>query len=306
MQLGAVMVLYIDQINNSIENAIKELTALGAPKELLKFGGEGAIPVKAPRAPGDARYEFLANRAMGDWAEGLFASSLQAALPDHTVSHYGDSDRIAAGADGFKEFYHARLEDVRLRGKRPDLLVFPRAVTKNSDLTGQSTEELTDLVKQASAAIEVRSSKVEALHYMKVKADRKAGKKLNDKDFLSFTEKIEDLRIVHRWIERRNVPQAYVQVFFDSIYALSVHEIFSIIASGKGFRLEKPDKSQGKNTIMIPISSGTRIDCQTAMPDFAVEKRRTELGRHDAYVVPTGGATKIDQALFWKAVAPQP
>jgi hypothetical protein len=300
------MVQYIDKINNSIDNAIEKLIALGAPKELLQFGGEGAIPTKAPRAPGDARSEFLANRAMGDWAEGLFASSLQRALPQHTVCHYGDSDRIAAGADGFKEFFLARLEDVRLRGKRPDLLVFPRSVTNDSDLTGQSTEELTDLVKKASAAIEVRSSKVEALHYMKVKADRKAGKKLNDKDFLSFTVKIEDLRIVHRWIERHNVPQAYVQVFFDSIYALSVHEIFSIIASGTGFRLERPDKSQGKNTIMIPISSGTRIDTQTTMPDFAVKKRRTELGRHDAYVVPTGGKTKIDQALFWKAIAPNP
>lgn len=184
--------------------------------------------------------------------------------------------------------------------------MFPRAVTSDSDLTSRSTEELTELVKKASAAIEVRSSKVEALHYMKVKADRKAGKKLNDRDFLSFTVKIEDLRIVHRWIERHNVPQAYVQVFFDSIYALSVHDIFSTIASGTGFRLEKPAKSQGKNTIMIPISAGTRIDAHTTMPEFAVEKRRTELGRHDAYVVPTGGATTIDPDLFWKAVAPQP
>lgn len=298
------MARYIDQINKSIDDAVRKLTALGAPKELLKFGGVGDVPAKAPRAPGDARSEFLANRAMGDWAEGLLASSLRAVLPDHTVSHYGDSDRIAAGSEGFKEFYYARLEDVRLRGKRPDLLVFPRSVTDISDLTQKSTEELTDLVRKASAAIEVRSSKVEALHYMKVKADRKAGKKLNDKDFLSFTVKIEDLRIVHRWIERHNVPQAYVQVFFDSIYALSVHEIFSIIASGTGFRLETPDKSQGKNTIMIPITSGTRIDAHTTMPDFAVEKRRTELGRHDAYVVPTGGATKIDAALFWKAVVP--
>lgn len=300
------MVRYIDEINTSIDAAVEKLSALGAPKELLKFGGQGEVPAKAPRAPGDARSEFLANRAMGDWAENLLSASLQKVLPDHTISHYGDSDRIAAGADGFKEFYHSRLEDVRLRGKRPDLLVFPRAVTSDSDLTSRSTEELTELVKKASAAIEVRSSKVEALHYMKVKADRKAGKKLNDRDFLSFTVKIEDLRIVHRWIERHNVPQAYVQVFFDSIYALSVHDIFSTIASGTGFRLEKPAKSQGKNTIMIPISAGTRIDAHTTMPEFAVEKRRTELGRHDAYVVPTGGATTIDPDLFWKAVAPQP
>ncbi len=149
------MVLYIDQVNESIECAVKNLSALGAPKELLKFGGAGDVPVKAPRAPGDASSEFLANRAMGDWAENLFSASLQDVLPEHTVSHYGDSDRIAAGSLGFKEFYQSRLEDVRLRGKRPDLLVFPRSVTNVHDLTGQSTEELTKLVKEASATIEV-------------------------------------------------------------------------------------------------------------------------------------------------------
>lgn len=296
---------YIDKINDHLDSVIRSLEANDAPKHLLQFGGVGTAPPKAPRVPGDARSEFLANRAMGDWAENLLAQSLRNALPEHTVTHYGDSDRIPAGDPGFKDFYLSRLEDVRLRGKRPDLLIFPNHVTAETDLTDRTTEELMPLVKSASAAIEVRSSKFEALHYMRVKAARKSGKKLNDRDVPSFTVKIEDLRIVYRWIENHNVPQAYVQVFFDSIYALSVHDIFKIIASGSGFRLEKPDKSQGKNTIMIPITTGIRIDTQTHVPDFGVERRKTELGRHDAYVVPTGGATTIDPAKLWRAVSPQ-
>lgn len=66
------MVRYIDEINTSIDAAVEKLSALGAPKELLKFGGQGEVPAKAPRAPGDARSEFLANRAMGDWARISF------------------------------------------------------------------------------------------------------------------------------------------------------------------------------------------------------------------------------------------
>lgn len=296
---------YIRLISKNIGDTVRNLRDRGAPEALLKFGGAGEPPARQSRIPGDARSEFLANRAMGDWAENLLASSLRAVLQQHTISHYGDADRIAAGAEGFREFYLSRLEDVRLRGKRPDLLVFPPGVMAAPDLTAQSTADLTALVRQAVVAIEVRSSKFEAQHYMKVKAGRKNGKELNDRDFPSFTVKIEDLRIVYRWIERHNVPQSYVQVFFDSVYALSVHEIFSIIASGEGFRLEKPDKSQGKNTIMIPISAGKRIDRHTEIPEFAVKSRRTELGRHDAYVVPTGGTTTIDPALFWEAVLPR-
>lgn len=298
------MVQYIDQINEKLEQAIEALRSSGAPKALLRFGGEGEKPERAPRVPNDARSEFLANRAMGDWAENLLAKSLRDCLPGYTVSHYGDADRIPAGDPDFKEFYLSRLEDVRLRGKRPDLLIFEEHITREKDLTSQSTEELMELVKQAAVAIEVRSSKFEALRFMRVKAERKAGKKLNARDVPSFTVKIEDLRIVYRWIENHNVPQAYVQVFFDSIYALSVHKIFEIVASGTGFRLEKPAKSQGKNTIMIPITSGARIDQEVTIPDFGVERRVTELGRHDAYVVPTGGGAKLKPDLFWKAVLP--
>lgn len=295
---------YIDKINEHLEKVIKSLEDKGAPTDLLQFGGEGAKLSKAPRVPGDARSEFLANRAMGDWAENLLAQSLRTALPEHTIAHYGDSDRIPAGDPGFKDFYLSRLEDVRLRGKRPDLLIFPKQVTEQTDLTDRTTEELMTLVKKASAAIEVRSSKYEAIQYMRVKAARKSSKKLNDRDVPSFTVKIEDLRVVYRWIEVHNVPQAYVQVFFDSVYALGVHDIFSIIASGSGFRLEKPHNSQGKNTILIPITKGIRIDTETQVPDFGVERRKTELGRHDAYVVPKGGATTIDPAKLWRAVIP--
>ena len=42
----------------------------------LSFGGEGAVPTRKPTVPTDARSEFLANRAMGDWAERVIKGGI--------------------------------------------------------------------------------------------------------------------------------------------------------------------------------------------------------------------------------------
>jgi hypothetical protein len=100
---------------------------------------------------------------------------------------------------------------------------------------------------------------------------------------------------VYRWIERTNKPQAYVQVFFDTVFMINVLTIFRIIASDDGFKIKKPKKSQEKITIMIPVERGERIGRFSALPEFTVEKRPpTRLGRHDAYVVPVGGDLQVD------------
>jgi hypothetical protein len=110
----------------------------------------------------------------------------------------------------------------------------------------------------------------------------------------NFTVKVEDLIIVYRWLERYSVVQSYCQVFFDSIFAINFLDIFSIIASGTGFTIETPAKSQEKATIMIPITSGAMIGAAIELPRFEAEHRVTELGRHDAFVVPCGGGFSMD------------
>jgi hypothetical protein len=62
----------------------------------------------------------------------------------------------------------------------------------------------------------------------------------------------------------------------------------------RGFSIEEPAKSQEKATIMIPITSGVQIGNGLEMPSFKAEHHVTELGRHDAYVVPTGGKFEIE------------
>lgn len=150
------------------------------------------------------------------------------------------------------------------------------------------------MTRSAEGAIEVRSSKFEALTYMKVRREQKEAGKKSGRDTPSFTVKVEDLKIVYRWLERYRVPQIYSQVFFDSIFAVNFLDVFSTIASGENYSIEKPEKSQEKATIMIPITAGQQIGRATSLPQFTAEHKVTALGRHDVYVVPQGGGFELD------------
>ena len=291
------MTEYLERLATAKDRVISELTRRGAHERHLTFGGAGAALGRI-FVPTDARSEFLANRAMGDWAEKLLAGAVTRTVPGYRVVHYGNSDRIAAGEDGFGDFYRSMLEDVRIFGKRPDLLIVPDSYDGPLDVSGEPTADLRHLVSTALAAVEVRSSKFEALHYARVRAaDRQAGKK-GARASQSFTVKLEDLRIVYRWIQNFQKPQAYCQVFFDSMFAINVLDIFEIIGGGTGFDVEAPDKSQGKITITIPITSGRQVATFSAIPNFEVEHHVTRLGRHDAYVRPAGGEVSFDPDAF--------
>ena len=158
------------------------------------------------------------------------------------------------------------------------------------------------MVKRAVASIEVRSSKFEALRYMAVRQKQRDNGNKSGRETPSFTVKVEDLVVVYRWLERHRVPQSYCQVFFDSVFAINFLNIFDTIASGEGYSIETPAKSQEKSTIMIPITRGAQVGKATSLPTFAAEHRITELGRHDAYVVPQGGGFELDAAAMRKVL----
>ena len=291
---------YFSRLTKTLEGVVENLRAKGIDKRHLTFGGEGQPPARKPTVPTDARSEFLANRAMGDWAERMLSAALVRALTEWKVVQYGSTDRIAAGHPEFKTRYLAGLEETRRFGKRPDLLLFLVGTAVDADVSERSHADTDSLVKNAVAAVEVRSSKFDALTYIAVrKRQRDSGKKTG-RETPSFTVKVEDLVIVYRWLEQHRLPQSYCQVFFDSVFAINFLNIFATIGSGSGFTIEKPKNSQEKATIMIPITSGTQIGRATAIPTFAAEHRVTELGRHDAYVVPQGGDFELDAAATRK------
>jgi len=293
---------YFKQLQATLDGVIANLTKKGIEKHRLAFGGDGPLPLRKPAVPNDARSEFFANRAMGDWAERSLTTALRESFPNMAVTQFGNTDRIAAGHPDFKARYLAGLEETRLFGKRPDLLLFPTTSGIGVEISKRPQAETEALVRKAVAAIEVRSSKFEALTYMATRQRQRDAGNRTGRETPSFTVKVEDLVIVYRWLERNRVSQAYCQVFFDSIFAINFLDVFSTIGSGEGFTIETPAKSQEKATIMIPITAGLQVGKGTSLPTFAAEQRVTALGRHDAYVVPQGGgfvlnAERMRQAL---------
>lgn len=285
---------YYNEIAALVPKLTEVLSAKGIKKDYLEFGGPGATPKKSPKVPTDARSEFLANRAMGDWAEGVVTKAIQKGWNDCIVSQYGDTNSKSASEEGFAVAYRKGIEATRLYGKRPDLLILPSTSNAPSDISDLDEDSSKKFVEQAYGALEVRSSKFDALKYMEVRQmELKEGKKPSQLH-PSFTVKVEDLKIVYRWIHRHQIPQAYTQVFFDSVYAINVLDIFKIISSGTGFKLATPEKSQLKATIMIPIINGKNIATSVTPPGFDARHSLTRLGRHDTYVVPVGGEVVID------------
>jgi hypothetical protein len=295
---------YLKKLNKTLSGVMSKLSDKGVEERHLKFGGEGEPPEKKIRVPTDARSEFLANRAMGDWAERSLTDAFLRSFPEWRISQYGNTDSIAAGDPRFKEFYLSGVEETRKFGKRPDLLIFPKEAKVNDDISQFSHTETESLVAQSVCAVEVRSSKFEALKYMKFREQQREQGDSSGRDCPSFTVKVEDLVIVYRWIQRYGIPQSYCQVFFDSIYAINFLDIFSIISNASRLAIDKPDKSQQKATIMIPITEGKQIGRALELPTFSAEHRITQLGRHDAFVVPKGGGFELEPTATKSVLLP--
>ena len=293
------MTPYFSNLALAMAQVVKILEQKGVEDRHLTFGGPGQEPAKAPRPPTDARSEFLANRAMGDWAENLLAGALRESVTAWSVSHFGSTDAIAAGHPDFKAHYLCGLKEVREFGKRPDLLIFDKEKVEDvpENLSLLPFETIDPFANRALASIEVRSSKFEALKYMAVRRQQKADGTAAARQAPSFTVKVEDLVIVYRWLERKPISQAYFQVFFDSVFAINVLDIFELIGAwkkGSAIKFETPAKTQEKATIMIPITLGTQVGTLSTLPQFTAEHKVTELGRHDAYVKPIGGKLTLD------------
>lgn len=278
---------YLADLDRAKDEATKFLKAKKVEPRYLDFNREGPASKGKPRLPNDSNSEFLANRAMGDWAESTLADALRATTRLHVV-HYGEADTIAAGEPGFEDFFLARLESVRAHGKRPDLLLFDEELCP-TNVADQPTSALIETACKARASIEVRSSKFEAKKYIAARAeDIQAGKK-GVRACPSFTVKVEDLIIVYRWLQHHPVPQFYAQVFLDSVYMISVLEILRLLRPNTDITIEKNTKNQLKSTIHIPVTSGRQVGQFRELPRFEARERVTRLGRHDAYVLPVGG-----------------
>lgn len=72
---------YFEKLECAKDEVVRVLESKGIEPGYLNFGGAGEALARRPTVPTDARSEFLANRAMGDWAESVLAGAIRAACP---------------------------------------------------------------------------------------------------------------------------------------------------------------------------------------------------------------------------------
>jgi type II restriction enzyme len=142
--------------------------------------------------------------------------------------------------------------------------------------SGERLIQVNDLFKQLQAAI----------------------KEIHKRDYLSITPKVEDIKVVYKWIEIFEVPHFYFQVFFDKVYGISFEQILRIISTpeneGNIFSVESDTKNQNKTTIKINSKSGVEIASKVEEPDHKSVRKEMDRGRLLFYVTFKGGTAYLD------------
>ncbi|MCX5632392.1 MAG: AccI family restriction endonuclease [Phycisphaerae bacterium] len=131
-----------------------------------------------------------------------------------------------------------------------------------------------------------------------LKEIKKAIKEIQKRDFLSITAKVEDIKVVYKWVETFNVPHYYFQVFFDKVYGISFEQILELISNpdneGVIFSVEKNTKNQNKTTIHINSKSGIQIAYKIDEPEHKSIRKEMDRGRLLFYVTFKGGTAYLD------------
>lgn len=123
-------------------------------------------------------------------------------------------------------------------------------------------------------------------------------KEIQKRDYLSITPKVEDIKVVYKWVETFNVPHFYFQVFFDKVYGISFENILKIISDsdndGVIFSVETDTKNQNKTTIKINLKAGIPIASKVDEPTHESIRKEMDRGRLLFYVTFKGGSAYLD------------
>jgi type II restriction enzyme len=127
---------------------------------------------------------------------------------------------------------------------------------------------------------------------------KNAIKEIQKRDYLSITPKVEDIKVVYKWIETFNVPHFYFQVFFDKVYGISFEQILRIISDsdneGTIFSVESDTKNQNKTTIKINSKYAAEIASKVDEPNHQSIRKEMDRGRLLFYVTFSGGTAYLD------------
>ena len=125
---------------------------------------------------------------------------------------------------------------------------------------------------------------------------------IQKRNSLSITPKVEDLKVVHKWINTYNVPHFYVQVFYDKVYGISFEHILSLVSNpdleDDKYFIEQDTKNQNKTTIKIPSQDGTCLAEKVIEPNHYSVRKELNKGRLLFYVKFNGGEACLDPRNF--------
>lgn len=125
---------------------------------------------------------------------------------------------------------------------------------------------------------------------------------IQKRNSLSITPKVEDLKVVRKWINIFNVPHFYVQVFFDKVYGVSFQHILELISNpdleDEKYFIEQDTKNQNKTTIKIPSQDGICLAEAVIEPNHHSVRKELNRGRLLFYVKFDGGEACLDANNF--------
>lgn len=178
-----------------------------------------------------------------------------------------------------------------LKEKRPELIT----ILNQLDSTSVRSIDFRLTSWKSSERLEQLSSCL-----CKLKSSLKVIQKRNS---LSITPKVEDLKVVKKWIDTYDVPHFYVQVFFDKVYGISFKNILELISQpdleGEKYYIEADSKNQNKTTIKIPSQDGTCLVTKSLTePNHHSVRKELNKGRLLFYVKFEGGEACLDKRAF--------
>ncbi|MBO4851606.1 MAG: AccI family restriction endonuclease [Prevotella sp.] len=177
-----------------------------------------------------------------------------------------------------------------LRQKRPELI----DILQQLNETTVRTLDYRVTSWRSSQRLQELSSKLSEI--------KKCIKAIQKRNTLSITPKVEDLKVVHKWIMTYNVPHFYVQVFFDRIYGVSFKHILELVSNPEleddKYFIEQDTKNQNKTTIKIPSQDGVCLAQAVTEPNHHSVRKELNKGRLLFYVKFDGGEAFLDKHNF--------
>jgi len=253
-------------------------------------------PLELPRPPAVASEAFLSTIAQGMWAEEKVIEAVNSTTHLFAI-RYGQSrydGELISKKDAWKKYITRVYTEMKMYGKRPDVLIFKKGDIDNtipSDISEKPEEDIKDIVFKSLAGVEVRSSSYYYEDYVKARGS-------GDKE-LSITVKEEDIDRILKW---RNTycgskPIYYVQIFFDKGFYISFDKILNIIERAKNTKVEhyrkEEDRKTRKLTHFIGINHAKLGLIAEEPPTLASETIKAWDGKVYAIRMPRGGVFKL-------------